>query len=253
MTSRSYNGGKNGSGVYQAIINEIPPHRFYYEMFLGSGAIMRNKRPAIASIGIDKDTAVMALWTGNEIPDLTLIVADAISFLRTTTFNTQDFVYCDPPYLMSVRANKRPLYRCELDEADHYNLLAILKTLPCMVAISGYHNSIYAGALSSWRTIEINTVKRNGKPAVEVLWMNYPKPTQLHDYRYLGRDYRERENIRQKIKRQVSRLRELPDLEREAIIEACIGSRTTAGNGVAGDTVRNDVRRQHHFYREDPT
>ena len=39
----TYPGGKNGAGVYQAIICQIPPHQVYVEPFLGSGAVMRLK------------------------------------------------------------------------------------------------------------------------------------------------------------------------------------------------------------------
>jgi site-specific DNA-adenine methylase len=51
----NYPGGKNGAGVYQQLINLMPPHHTYIEPFLGSGAILRLKRPAQASIGIDAD------------------------------------------------------------------------------------------------------------------------------------------------------------------------------------------------------
>ena len=30
----------------------------------------------------------------------------------------------------------------------------------------------------------------------EYLWCNYPAPMALHDYRYLGKDFRERERIK---------------------------------------------------------
>jgi DNA adenine methylase len=48
-----YPGGKNGAGVYQTIINLMPPHDVYIEPFLGGGAIMRQKRPALLNIGLD--------------------------------------------------------------------------------------------------------------------------------------------------------------------------------------------------------
>lgn len=50
-----YKGGKNGSGVYQRLISLIPPHRLYVEAFLGSGAIMRRKRPAEKQIAFELD------------------------------------------------------------------------------------------------------------------------------------------------------------------------------------------------------
>ena len=40
-----YPGGKAGAGVYQTIINLMPPHDVYIEPFLGGGAVMRLKRP----------------------------------------------------------------------------------------------------------------------------------------------------------------------------------------------------------------
>ena len=58
----SYPGGKGGAGVYQTIINLIPPHKTYIETHLGGGAIMRHKKPAAYNIGIDVDPGVIAKW-----------------------------------------------------------------------------------------------------------------------------------------------------------------------------------------------
>lgn len=56
-----YPGGKNGAGVYQRIINLMPPHEVYIEPFLGSGAVLAHKRPALVNIGIDLDQAALDL------------------------------------------------------------------------------------------------------------------------------------------------------------------------------------------------
>lgn len=58
----TYPGGKSGAGVYQAIINRIPPHRVYIEPFMGSGGILRHKRPAQISVGVDIDPVVTGAW-----------------------------------------------------------------------------------------------------------------------------------------------------------------------------------------------
>ena len=42
----TYPGGKAGAGVWQRIINQMPPHRLYVEPFVGAGAVLRAKRPA---------------------------------------------------------------------------------------------------------------------------------------------------------------------------------------------------------------
>ena len=50
-----YNGGKNGNGTYQTIINQIPPHQIYFELFAGSAAVYRFKRPSDISVLCDMD------------------------------------------------------------------------------------------------------------------------------------------------------------------------------------------------------
>ncbi len=50
--------------------------------------------------------------------------------------------------------------------------------------------------------------------------MNYPQPEELHDYRYLGEDFVDRQRIHRKIQRHVDKLLGLPVLERNAILAA---------------------------------
>ena len=57
----AYPGAKNGAGVFQTIINQIPPHEVYIEPYLGGGAIMRAKLAApIANIGVDRSPKAIA-------------------------------------------------------------------------------------------------------------------------------------------------------------------------------------------------
>lgn len=218
----TYDGGKAGFGAYQTIINQIPPHRVYVEPFLGEGAVLRNKKPALSSIGIDKDATMLAeRWRGNEITNLQLVAGDSLLWLLSYPWQGDEFIYADPPYLMHTRSYQRPLYREEFATVEqHLQLLHILKALPCRVAISGYHSDLYAEELTSWRSISFKMMKRNGKQATEVLWMNYPAPLELHDYRYLGRSFRERERIKRKSQRWQDRIARLPHLERQALLAA---------------------------------
>ena len=50
--------------------------------------------------------------------------------------------------------------------------------------------------------------------------MNYPSPVELHDYRYLGNNFRQRERIKEKSKRWVERFKSMPVLERQALLAA---------------------------------
>jgi len=53
----SYPGGKGGAGIWQTIVNQMPPHDTYIEAFLGSGAVLRHKRTANVNIAIELDPA----------------------------------------------------------------------------------------------------------------------------------------------------------------------------------------------------
>jgi DNA adenine methylase len=220
----TYPGGKNGSGVYQTIINLMPPHRVYVELFLGSGAIMRLKRPALASIGIDSDAAVIQSWQGLEMPGLTIIQGDALDWLAAayaTNVDDDVLIYLDPPYLMETRSCKRQIYRCEFaSQEQHECLLDLISHLTCMVVISGYWSELYADRLQGWRSVSFQAQTRGGSTATEWVWMNFPAPLELHDYRYLGQDFRERERIKRKHNRWKARLLKMPDLERHAILSA---------------------------------
>jgi DNA adenine methylase len=230
----SYDGGKGRAGVYQWVINHIPPHRVYVELCLGDGAILRAKRPAESSIAVEIDRAVIAQrWSGLEVPNLTIYCEDVLFFLSAHPWQGDEFVYCDPPYLLHTRSYKKPMYRYEMADVDHYQLLQLLKGLPCHVALSGYDSAMYARELAGWQRDSLQTTKRSGERAVECLWMNYPAPLELHDYRFLGGTFRERERIKRKRARWRGRLQQMPLLERHALLAAIEDLRDSARAGIA--------------------
>ena len=243
-----YPGGKSGSGVYQRIISQMPPHECYVEPFLGGGAVMRRKRPARFNLGIDLDGAVVQraanlVRAGEWLSGGARLVGpddggpvswewhqlDAVDWLARWTVPPRTLVYCDPPYLMSTRRSRGRVYRYELSDDRHRQLLAVLVRLPCNVLLSGYPSEMYDLALSAWRVVTYRTMTRGGRLATECLWCNFPAPAVLHDYRYLGRDYRERERIRRKEARWVARLSQMPVLERRAVESALMTVRAREG------------------------
>jgi hypothetical protein len=86
--------------------------------------------------------------------------------------------------------------------------------------ISGYWSELYETHLQEWRHTTFATRTRSGEQATESLWMNYPEPEQLHDYRFLGDTFRERERIRRRIERWKDRLETMPPRERNALLYA---------------------------------
>lgn len=290
-----YPGGKSGSGVYQRIINEIPPHDMYIEPCLGGGAVLRLKRPAARSIGIDLDADALGQCR-DVVPGLDLLCCDGTAWLKFAfglhrlplqetpqdpppvdraagdgkllrsrkraapaeslvrspnpqaspglnsagkpsavrlqeqphdpaaeysnmlcVPNSRAFVYWDPPYPLGSRKSPDPLYRFEMTDQQHVDLLETAKRLPCPVMLSTYPNDLYESNLHGWRKITFQAMTRRG-PATEVLWMNYPHPAELHDYRYVGSNKRQRERIRRKVKTWAAGLKRLPEHERRAIL-----------------------------------
>lgn len=232
----TYPGGKNGAGVYQAIINQIPPHDLYVEAFAGSAAIYRHKRRAVSTVLIDRAPVHRPEWRCD--PTVECVEGCAIETLRSRRCNIprSAFVYADPPYVRSTRRSARDLYAHEMTDDDHVALLAVLKALPCAVMVSGYPSDLYDCELAGWRTVDFLAMTRRG-PAMERLWMNYPEPDALHDYRYLGTDYRERERIKKKANRWAANFAGLPVLERRAVLSALAAveeSDTDTGGDAAG-------------------
>jgi hypothetical protein len=292
-----YPGGKAGAGVYQTIINLMPPHDVYIEPFLGGGAVMRLKRPARLNIGVDLvgsarlampdplaaggeessfhlpggiarnggpratlKTAMSAetggngdsrstiaengerrrgsarlamrypLVAGGDVgPSFEFVHGDGIAFLKSYRYTGRELVYCDPPYLHSTRSSHFR-YEFEMSDVDHRRLLRVVMALPCRVMISGYRSAMYMRTLGGWNLETFQAMTRGGM-ATEYLWFNFERPVELHDYRYLGRGFRERERIKRKKQRWTERLLRMPQLERCALL-AAVASIGTGGDGV---------------------
>lgn len=241
-----YQGGKNGAGVYQAIINAIPPHRVYVEAFAGSAAIYRRKAPAASSILMERDPA-MADRLRRCLPAATVMEGDAIQLLASLDHDLHGyFIYLDPPYLHSTRKDAS-LYRFELDDGAHQHLveslLPALSARGALWALSGYRSAMYdvAAARNVWDRKDFRAMTRRGV-AIESLWTNYfPRDLVPAELTYIGDTFRERERIKRKAARWVGKLSKLPMLEREFIMARLA---SIAGAGAVG--------RHRQDGREDP-
>lgn len=81
--------------------------------------------------------------------------------------------YADPPYVHDTRT--RPgahKYKHEMDGEQHAALLAGLKELKGMVAVSGYENPLYLEALAGWGCARIDSFADGALPRVECLWLS---------------------------------------------------------------------------------
>lgn len=226
-----YPGGKEGGGAYQRIINEIPAHRVYIEAFCGGAAVFRHLRAAAETVLIDLAASAVTAALDVRSAGVVGVCADARSWLSRRKWVGDEFVYCDPPYLASARAGgARRIYRHELrTDAEHRRLLKCLRGIPVPVAVSGYWSELYAVELRDWRAVSWPARTRGGS-AVEWLWMNYPEPVELHDYRYLGDDRRRRQDFRRQVCRWRRRLEEMAPLKRQALA-AAVAAAVPSGAG----------------------
>lgn len=214
-----YPGGK--FRCYQKLINLIPPHRVYVETHLGGGAVLRNKAPAQINIGIDRDPAVIRTFMGQFGPDYSFFESSAEEFLQEYCFEGDEFVYADPPYWPASKRSRRSPYRYRYTEREHLDLLRILRGLPCPTMVSGYPNMAYDEALKGWRRCVFVGTSHVGLRE-EAVWLNFESGV-LHETRYLGGTFRERQAIRRKRARWSARFRGEPPAVQQALLADLAG------------------------------
>jgi DNA adenine methylase len=211
----SYFGSKATSGLCQPIIAMMPPHDTYIETHLGGGAIMKRKPPALHNIAIDCDARAL----GNFECDYPVqrVHGCAHQFLAGYDYRGYELVYSDPPYLHSTRTSKRR-YRFDYEEADHIELLELLKTLPCNVMLSGYPSALYDDLLDGWGSLELQVMNQAGV-RTEKLWFNFT-PDRVHWASYAGKNFTDRQRIKRKAANWGKNYQALPQAERVAVLAA---------------------------------
>jgi DNA adenine methylase len=210
-----YFGSKATSGLCQAIIAMMPPHDTYIETHLGGGAIMKRKPPARYNIGIDIDPRPLSSF---DCPyPVRLVNGCAHQFLASYAYRGGELLYCDPPYLAHTRTSARK-YRFDYTQQDHIELLALLKTLPCHVILSGYPSSLYDNLLGQWNTLQLQVMNQGGV-RTEQLWYNFTVD-RVHWAGLAGKNFTDRQRIKRKAQRWGKNYHALPKAERLAVLAA---------------------------------
>ena len=230
-----YLGSKAASGAYQAIIALMPPHDTYIEPFAGSGCVLLRKPPCTQSYAVDLDGKALA-----SIPDAANLVKvedDARAFLRRFDYAGAGrvLVYADPPYLHHTRTSRKR-YKHELGDAEHAELLQLLRCLPAHVILSGYPSQLYNNALGDWESCQFQVMTRGGV-RTEQLWFNF-KPDEAHWATFAGLNFTDRQRIKRKAARWAAKYRQLKAGERLAVLAALLREDTRGEGESAADRSR---------------
>ena len=86
--------------------------------------------------------------------------------------------------------------------------------------VSGYDSVLYRRLLRGWHRESYQVTTRGGTTRTEHIWCNFPAPHELHDYRYLGENFRERQRIKRQRERVLTKFGAMPALERKALLSA---------------------------------
>jgi DNA adenine methylase len=86
--------------------------------------------------------------------------------------------YCDPPYPHETRTATKVYGAFEMTDADHRELLAVLRGVKGKVILSSYSSELYDSALAGWNrhteTLPNNAAGGSSKREMtEVLWCNF--------------------------------------------------------------------------------
>lgn len=214
-----YLGSKTGTGVYQAIVAQMPPHDTYIETHAGTATILHVKPRSTCEIIIDADPEAPCFRCAcGRCKFVWQMRQRCEDYLKSFDWSSSGrvLIYADPPYLHELRGRDR--YRVEYTRDDHVRLLALLAELPAAVMISGYPSPVYDELLPNWRTVEFQTMTRGGV-RTEKLWMNFPAD-KVHWATFAGKNRTRRQNIKRLAARWKAKFRRHDAGTRLAILAA---------------------------------
>lgn len=128
-----------------------------------------------------------ALWNWYRLPEWIIEIAERLRKVQIENrpalevikrFNYENvFMYIDPPYLLGTRTGKQ--YKHEMTDNEHVELLENVLQSKAKIMISGYESEMYNEYLGAWNKRYFKSCAEQGKPRIEVVWMNYEIEQQL--------------------------------------------------------------------------
>ena len=209
-TSPPFGSTANDNGVWQRLINEIPPHDTFVALCMGKSKVLEKIRPATHTLGVDTSAFILDLIQ-QTVTDrsIELHKDSCIRFLKSYRWNPDSryVIFIDPPSL------------AQPSDFPHMELLGLLASLqgqfPNLYFLV-YHpdNPIYNEVLSGWRKVTFS--QRMGTHAI---YASQPiVKGRLHDYRYVGNNWQDRDALKKAVTRWVNTFTGMVEAEREAML-----------------------------------
>lgn len=165
-------------GSYETIEDELErARRFLIRCWMARGA-KTSDRTGWRHIIDHNGPRPVRQW--NELPEKIMTITErlkgvqveqqpAVKLIKRHDRNDV-LIYADPPYILSTRNNR--MYRHEMSEDDHIELLEALDAHPGPVLLSGYDHPMYNDRLKHWKRETRTAWAEGGRARTEVLWVN---------------------------------------------------------------------------------
>ncbi|MFD1884015.1 DNA adenine methylase [Paenibacillus wenxiniae] len=162
-------------------INDIEKARlFLVRCWMARGAKTSDRTGWRHNISVDHcpNKPITRQWT--EMPDKIMQITERLAAVQIESqpavkllerYRRDDvLVYADPPYILQTRSKR--MYKHEMNNDDHMQLLDTLDAHPGPVLLSGYDHQLYNERLRHWNRSERIVQAEAGKKRTEVLWIN---------------------------------------------------------------------------------
>jgi DNA adenine methylase len=154
--------------------------RFLMRCWMAHASNQNTRTGWRSTISLDRAPGTLCTTQWLQVPQKILAVTDRLQGVQIENqpalqliqrYRRPDvLIYADPPYILDTRSGR--MYRHEMTEDDHRELLEVLDTHPGPVLLSGYAHPLYDERLKHWRRETFQAKAETGASRTEVLWIN---------------------------------------------------------------------------------
>lgn len=209
-------GNKGGQGIKEPLLNCVPIANRYFSLFYGQGGF--ENLPDFKNIKWSCSEKCQGLQSFSTM-QASIVENDYKSLIDKNNCTSDDFVFADPPYMLSTRRSGKRYYKHEFSTENHIEFLSYASGSPAMWLITHPPCALYNRLLQSWLKIPMGYQTRNGY-FEDCIWLNFnPKLVELVTYKYLGNNFIERQQIKRKRANLVKKFKALTFHEQQAILQ----------------------------------